>query len=69
LIFLHTPVAPGAPRGVAAAPGPRPGEVLLRWEPALDINRIIIGGQIVAVVALFVLRSIVRTRLKHAAKT
>ncbi len=32
------------------------------WRPAVDINRIILGGQIVAIVALFVLRSIVRAR-------
>lgn len=30
------------------------------WRPAIDVNRIVLGGQIVAVVALFVLRSIVR---------
>jgi uncharacterized spore protein YtfJ len=38
----------------------------VRWEPALDINRIVVGGQIVAVVALIVLRSIVKARLKAA---
>lgn len=28
------------------------------WKPALDVNRIILGGQVVAVVALLVLRSL-----------
>ncbi len=32
------------------------------WQPALDLNRVIIGGQIVAIVALLVLRSILRRR-------
>jgi uncharacterized spore protein YtfJ len=32
------------------------------WRPAVDVNRIVVGGQIVAVVALLVLRSILRSR-------
>ena len=32
------------------------------WQPALDLNRVILGGQIVAIVALLVLRSIIRRR-------
>ncbi len=32
------------------------------WEPALDLNRVILGGQVVAVLALLVLRSIRRSR-------
>jgi hypothetical protein len=32
------------------------------WRPAIDINRIVMGGQIVAVVALLVLRSVLRRR-------
>ena len=32
------------------------------WQPALDLNRVIIGGQIVAIVALLVLRSILKRR-------
>jgi uncharacterized spore protein YtfJ len=34
----------------------------VRWEPALDINRIVLGGQIVAIVALLVIRSLFRKR-------
>jgi uncharacterized spore protein YtfJ len=32
----------------------------VRWQPAVDVNRIIVGGQIVAVVLLLVLRSVLR---------
>jgi uncharacterized spore protein YtfJ len=32
----------------------------VRWQPAVDVNRVIMGGQIVAVVALLVLRSVRR---------
>ena len=32
------------------------------WRPALDVNRIVLGGQLVAIVALLVLRSILRRR-------
>ena len=32
------------------------------WEPAVDVNRIVLGGQILAIVALLVLRSVWRKR-------
>ena len=32
------------------------------WKPAVDVNRAILGGQIVAIVALLVLRSILKGR-------
>ncbi|HYW25726.1 MAG TPA: spore germination protein GerW family protein [Terriglobales bacterium] len=32
----------------------------VRWEPAVDVGRIVLGAQVVAVVALIVLRSVVR---------
>jgi uncharacterized spore protein YtfJ len=39
------------------------------WRPAFDANRVILGGQIVAVVGLLVLRSIVKTRARtHRAR-
>ena len=31
------------------------------WRPALDINRIILGGQVVAIVALLVARSVLKS--------
>jgi uncharacterized spore protein YtfJ len=32
------------------------------WRPAVDVNRIVVGGQIVVIVALLVLRSVLRHR-------
>ena len=32
------------------------------WQPALDLNRVILGGEIVGIVALLVLRSILKRR-------
>jgi uncharacterized spore protein YtfJ len=34
------------------------------WQPAVDVNRIVMGAQIVAVVALLTLRTIVRARVR-----
>jgi uncharacterized spore protein YtfJ len=34
----------------------------VRWRPAVDVNRAIIGGQIIAIVFLLVLRSILKSR-------
>jgi uncharacterized spore protein YtfJ len=34
------------------------------WRPAVDINRIALGGQIVAIVALFTIRAVVKARAK-----
>jgi uncharacterized spore protein YtfJ len=34
------------------------------WQPAVDVNRVVLGGQIVAVVALLVLRSLIKMRRK-----
>ena len=41
----------------------RDGE--LSWRPAIDVNRIIVGGQVVAVVALLTVRAIVKARAKR----
>ena len=38
----------------------------VKWLPALDVTRVAIGGQIVAVVLLLVIRSIVRSRTRRA---
>jgi uncharacterized spore protein YtfJ len=32
------------------------------WEPAIDVNRIVLGGQIIAVIALLVLRTWIKSR-------
>jgi uncharacterized spore protein YtfJ len=36
----------------------------MTWRPAVDLNRIVLGGQIVAVVALLTIRTIVKARAK-----
>jgi uncharacterized spore protein YtfJ len=40
----------------------REGE--LRWRPAVDVTRIVLGGQVVAVVALLTVRSIIKALAK-----
>jgi uncharacterized spore protein YtfJ len=35
----------------------------VRWEPAIDVNRIVLGGQLVVIVALLVLRSVMMRRV------
>jgi uncharacterized spore protein YtfJ len=54
----------GAGFGLTAKPA---GMYVIRggdaeWKPAVDLNRIILGGQIVAIVALLVIRSIFKRR-------
>jgi uncharacterized spore protein YtfJ len=39
----------------------------VRWRPAIDVNKVILGGQIVAVTALLTIRAIVRARNRRAA--
>jgi uncharacterized spore protein YtfJ len=34
------------------------------WRPAVDVNRIVLGGQVVAIVALLVVRSLIRARTR-----
>ena len=34
------------------------------WRPAVDLNRIVLGGQIVTIVALLTIRAIVKARAK-----
>lgn len=59
----------GAGFGVSARPVGafliRGGEVT--WQPALDLNRVILGGQVVAVVLLLTIWSIVRRRARARA--
>jgi uncharacterized spore protein YtfJ len=40
----------------------REGE--LSWRPAVDVNRIILGGQVVLIVALLTIRTIIKARAK-----
>jgi uncharacterized spore protein YtfJ len=41
----------------------RDGE--LSWRPAVDVNRIVLGGQLVAIAALLTVRAIIRARVKQ----
>lgn len=38
----------------------------VRWQPVLDINRIVLGGQIVGIVLLLTIRTIVKRRRKRS---
>lgn len=64
----HEPQAGGAGFGLSSKPA---GAFVIkgddvRWQPALDLNRVIIMGQVVAIVALLTLRTIVKTLAKRA---
>lgn len=39
----------------------------MTWRPAVDFNKIVLGGQIVAIVALLTIRTIVKARAKSRA--
>ena len=39
------------------------------WRPAIDVNRIILGGQVVAIVALLTFGSVARTRARARARS
>ncbi|GIF06574.1 spore germination protein GerW family protein [Actinoplanes siamensis] len=54
----------GVGYGLSAAPA---GVFMLKngdvtWKPAIDVNKVILGGQAVAIVALLVARSVLRRR-------
>jgi len=57
----------GGGYGVVATPAGvyviKDGEV--RWQPALDVNRIVLGGQILGIVLLLTVRSIMRRRRRR----
>lgn len=46
-----------APAGVFVVKGED-----VSWRPAIDVNKMVVGGQIVAVVALLTLRAFIRSR-------
>jgi uncharacterized spore protein YtfJ len=37
----------------------------VRWQPAVDVNRIVLGAQLVAIAALLTVRSIVKARARR----
>ena len=61
------PQAGGVGFGVSSRPVSafviKGGEV--SWQPALDLNRVILMGQVVAIVALLTARAIVKATTKH----
>ncbi|HVH65682.1 MAG TPA: spore germination protein GerW family protein [Candidatus Acidoferrum sp.] len=63
----HEPQAGGAGFGVSSRPA---GAFVIkgdevRWQPAIDVNRAILLGQVVAIVALLTLRTTVKTLAKR----
>lgn len=66
LAELPTPQGEGSGAGYGLSAKPagvfviKDGEV--SWKPAIDVNKVIIGGQVVAVVALLAIRSVLRRR-------
>jgi hypothetical protein len=54
----------GTPAGMYATKGET-----LSWQPAMNLNRVILSGQIVAIVLLLTVRSIVRARVVRLPRT
>lgn len=62
------PVGSGVGYGMSGRPA---GAFVIKgdevtWMPAIDVNRIVFGAQVVAIVFLFVVRSMVKARAKAA---
>jgi uncharacterized spore protein YtfJ len=66
----ESPAGEGSGSGSGFAINSKPSGVFtvkegeVTWRPAIDMNRVILGGQLVGVVALLVLRSLVKMRQK-----
>ncbi len=64
----HTTQSTGSGDGAGVSMSARPvGAFVVRgsdvsWRPAVDVNRIVLGGQIVAICGLMVLRAVSRRR-------
>jgi uncharacterized spore protein YtfJ len=37
----------------------------VQWRPAIDVNKVILGGQLVAIAALLLARAVVKSRADH----
>jgi uncharacterized spore protein YtfJ len=65
----------GTGQGTGFGVSARPAGALIisgesvHWQPALDVNRIIIGGQLVAIVALLTARAAIRARHHEESKS
>ena len=57
--------APGSEPASASTRG-RPAFVIrgeeVDWRPAIDVNRVILGGQLIAIAALLLARTVVKSR-------
>lgn len=51
----------GRPAGVFVIRGDE-----VRWQPAVDVNRVVLGAQVVAIVALLTVRTIAKARSRRA---
>ena len=40
----------------------------MTWRPAIDVNKVVLGGQVVVIVALLTIRAIVKVRAKTKVK-
>ena len=45
------------------------GDGAVRWRPAIDVNRVVLGGQLVAITALLTMRLLVKLRARRMAAT
>jgi hypothetical protein len=45
------------------------GNGAVRWRPAIDVNRVVLGGQLVAITALLTVRLLVKLRARRMAAT
>ena len=64
------PEGQGAGSGVGFGVNARPaGAFIIRgedveWRPAIDVNRVILGGQLIAVAALLLARAVIKSRAR-----
>ena len=42
---------------------------VVRWRPAVDVNRVVLGGQLVVITALLTLRLYLKLRARRASAT
>ena len=65
------PEGEGSGRGSGFGVNARPaGAFVIRdndvqWRPAIDVNKVILGGQVIAVAALLLARAVVKSRAAH----
>jgi len=71
----HSPGSPGSDSGVGFGLGVKPAGVFVirdgdaKWRPVLNLNRVILGGQIVGLAAVLTFGSVMRHWFRHRAAT